>query len=64
MTVLRILPHFGPAILFAALLLLTHAMPQCQYEDGSWCRWDAQTQGNGEGDSFVALWPGFAIYVR
>lgn len=36
----------------------TPAHDQCRYEDGSGqrvCIWDAGTQGNGEGDSFIAI---------
>ena len=30
-------------------------LPACQQEDGINCVWDAQSQGNGHGKSFVAI---------
>jgi hypothetical protein len=40
--------EFIAAILFAIL-------PPCPTEDSSWCSWDARSQGNGAGTSFVAI---------
>lgn len=32
----------------------SHATPVCQYEDSpAPCRWDAEKQGNGKGESFT-----------
>lgn len=39
--------------LIMALLLLV--MPPCVTEDSSGCVWDASTQGNGIGMSFVVI---------
>ena len=39
---------FVAGMLFAAI-----AMTPCGYEDSMNCRWDASTQGNGHGRSFV-----------
>jgi len=30
-------------------------LPACATEDSSWCVWDAQARGNGQGRSFIAL---------
>lgn len=38
-------------IYFILALLLS----PCPSEDSNFCQWDAQTQGNGLGQSFVAL---------
>lgn len=38
-------------------------LPVCEHEDSSWCVWPARVVGNGEGSSFVALWPGVTIVV-
>lgn len=27
----------------------------CQYEDSTWCYWDAGARGNGQGHSFISL---------
>lgn len=35
----------------------------CQYEDSTFCYWDAQVQGNGQGQSFIALWGDQLIYL-
>lgn len=42
-----------PAILVSAFLAL---FPPCPTEDSSFCGWNAATQGNGTGASFIALW--------
>jgi hypothetical protein len=47
---------------FIASLLFT-LLPPCQTEDSSWCSWDATSQGNGTGTSFVSLTPDIIIYV-
>lgn len=36
------------------LLVLTWGAP-CVTEDSSWCVWNAPTQGDGTGHSFIAL---------
>lgn len=41
-----------PAIILAALL---HLFPACPTEDSAGCGWNAQTQGNGRGQSFIAI---------
>lgn len=41
-----------PAALLAALL---HLFPACPTEDSTRCGWNAQEQGNGLGNSFIAL---------
>lgn len=40
-------------------------IPACASDDGTGplpCRWDAQTQGNGEGRSFTVLATGEVVY--
>jgi hypothetical protein len=32
--------------------------PLCEYEDGVDCRWDADIEGNGAGDSYVSIGEG------
>jgi hypothetical protein len=49
------------------LLLLLAAGPRdmpppCPTEDSVGCTWDAQTQGNGRGDSFIVLPDGTVVY--
>lgn len=39
------------AILFSPILDFT----PCATEDSTWCYWDAQTRGNGQGQSFIAF---------
>jgi len=44
------------ALMFAlgtAYLLAT--LPQCATEDSTMCYWNAQTQGNGQGNSLINL---------
>lgn len=36
----------------------------CPTEDSAWCYWDAATQGNGLGRSFVVLWEPILIYLN
>ena len=36
-------------------------MPTCNDEVGMFCKWDAQTMGNGEGDSYFSIF-GFPVY--
>lgn len=38
-----------------AYLILSLLMPTCEYEDQSNCHWDASTNGNGTGQSFVQM---------
>ena len=33
----------------------------CATEDSTWCHWDAETQGNGQGTSFTTYWEGFTV---
>ena len=37
------------------------AMPTCGDEVGMFCKWDSQTMGNGEGDSYFSIF-GFPVY--
>jgi len=37
-------------------------LPHCEYEDSDNCIWDAMTDGNGEGASFIA-WEGQVYYL-
>jgi len=40
--------------LLVTLLMLI--LPPCPTEgDSTWCSWDAQSQGNGQGTSFVVI---------
>ena len=34
----------------------------CLTEDSTWCYWDAQTMGNGQGRSFIAITEQFVIH--
>lgn len=48
----------------AILLIIVSALfPSCQTEDSTGCYWDASTQGNGQGTSFVAITDDFIIYL-
>jgi len=38
--------------LIAVLIAL---LPACADETSAWCYWDASTQGNGEGRSFIDI---------
>lgn len=40
-----------------ALAAAVSMLPPCEYEDSSWCYWQADRMGNGEGQSFISLWP-------
>lgn len=35
----------------------------CLTEDSTWCYWNAQTMGNGQGRSFIAITEQFVIYL-
>jgi hypothetical protein len=37
------------------IAILLTVLPACQYEDSTYCVWDAAKMGNGNGASFVAL---------
>jgi len=39
-------------VIFALLLAI---LPDCEFEDSANCHWNAETMGNGYGDSFVRL---------
>lgn len=39
----------------ALIALLLHMFPACPTEDSAGCGWNAQTQGNGRGKSFIAI---------
>lgn len=57
--------------LLAAVVLIPHfiayaivpATPPCATEDSTNCYWDANVQGNGQGNSFIDV-NGTAYYVR
>lgn len=34
---------------------LGYVFPDCPTEDSSWCVWDAQHQGDGQGKSFIDI---------
>jgi hypothetical protein len=36
-------------------------LPVCEVEDSTFCAWNAKTQGNGLGQSFITLWEGMTI---
>lgn len=42
----------------------TVELPACPTEDSVGCRWDASTQGNGMGRSFIAYADGTLEYTR
>lgn len=49
---------FTLAAFFVATLALvagTVELRPCAAEDDTWCYWDAQTRGNGQGQSFIAF---------
>lgn len=50
------------AILAAMMLVMAPWMRACEAEDSISCTWNAQEQGNGEGQSFVN-WYGVIIPV-
>ena len=37
------------------------AMPTCNDEVGMFCKWDAEAEGHGEGDSYFSVF-GFPVY--
>lgn len=37
------------------LIILALLFPACASEDSNNCLWDASTQGNGEGSSFLVI---------
>lgn len=45
------------------LALLISLFPACPTEDATLCVWDASTQGNGTGTSFISLSEDFLIYL-
>lgn len=54
--------------LLAAVVILPHwiaytLVPECATEDSSNCYWDANFQGNGQGNSFIDI-NGTAYYVK
>lgn len=34
----------------------------CVTEDSTYCHWDGDAQGNGQGRSFTTYWEGFTVY--
>lgn len=42
-------------VLAITLWIAPRGLPTCEYEDEANCIWDAQTQGNGGGQSFIAI---------
>ena len=59
----RIAAVLGLAALFSIVptIALVNATP-CPTEDSTWCHWDAQTHGNGQGRSFTTYWEGFTLF--
>lgn len=51
------LPFTASALFVATLLLIigNADLRPCETEDDTWCYWDAQVRGNGEGQSFIAF---------
>lgn len=45
------------------LLLSLLSFEPCEQEDSSACYWNAQTMGNGQGHSFIAVTDTFTIYL-
>ena len=37
------------------IAILVAILPPCATEDSTMCVWDASTQGNGQGHSFISL---------
>ena len=37
-------------------------MPTCNDEVGMFCKWDAKSEGNGEGDSYLSIF-GFQVFL-
>lgn len=44
-------------------LMIHVQVTPCPTEDSTWCYWDATSRGNGNGESFIALWEGATIYL-
>lgn len=42
-------------ILLGAALIVASLLRPCQYEDGTWCTWYAQYQGNGMGVTSIRI---------
>lgn len=53
----------GAALTAAASTAPVSALPACAHEDSDNCYWDAKTQGNGQGRSFVSL-NGVTYYAK
>ena len=50
-------------VLCAIIIMDPHNWEPCPTEDSTNCYWDAQTQGNGEGQSFIAFNDDVIIYL-
>lgn len=48
-------------IVLAALAFLAFSA-DCEAEDSNWCYWNAQTMGNGAGQSFIATWDNGPVF--
>lgn len=46
---------YAPMIAFALAAFGYAMLPECATEDSTTCVWHADTQGNGEGKSFIDL---------
>lgn len=57
--------YIGFTVLFAVVFgfMAAASIPACPTEDSTGCYWDASTQGNGNGRSFVAITDDFIIYI-
>lgn len=49
-------------LLLALLIALTVNTP-CPTEDSTGCTWSAGTQGNGQGQSFIAFTDDLILYI-
>lgn len=52
------LPLLASSLFVVALMMAGSfvELRPCETEDDTWCYWDAELRGNGEGNSFISLW--------
>lgn len=53
----------APVFILTLMVLDTHAPKPCEAEDSVSCFWDADTRGNGEGQSFIVDQYGNIAYL-
>lgn len=53
----------APVFILTLAVLDTHAPKPCETEDSVSCFWDADTRGNGEGQSFIVDQYGNIAYL-